>query len=171
MCFKVDVFCQFRRFTHVIEERLPCVVECAQQYGVEHLGGTGAMDSLLVGFVKHNLVPCIVNALLRHCLQPLYVALVHQFLDVLRGLFLVLDSWIIGLQGRTVTVAAYVLDGPGPDLEFPTQKVRILCVTLDKGHKDLELVVLVQLSLVHKVPKEPGALQFHKTFQDMEILN
>ena len=60
--------------------------------------------------------------------------LVDQFLDIRLFLHGVRLSWIISLLSWAMAIPADVLDGSGPDLEFTTQHISLLSVTLHKGN-------------------------------------
>ena len=132
---------------------------------MQHLRWAGTMDSSSVCSMKLDVIPSIPDVLLRKILEPPKIAFLDELLDLVLLLVRVGLPGVVSLGGGALTVPAYLLDVACPDPVLSTKSVRLLCVTLDKRHKNDELDVLVQLALVNKVPNEPGALQFHEAFQ------
>ena len=87
-----------------------------------------------------------------------------------------LVEMVVGLLCWHMASSAQLSDIGSSYEVFSTQFIGLLVITLDEGHKNLEVDVSVKLSLLWKVPDKAMLLQVNKILQDtgyhcMEVLS
>ena len=103
------------------------------------------MYALVVGFVKFDLVPCIVDVLLGNCLKLVNPAFLNHLAHLCLGLGFVPSKGIVKVIYWTVAVPAAMLHLFPAISIFATVYVPFLCVAFQHGNSEYQLAVPVAL--------------------------